>query len=113
MRHVPIRLTASIVFSAAVLVGAQTGETFVPLFDGTLRGWVVENSESGNFSAAGGILRVEGPGGWLRSEREYADAVIRAEFRFLTADADSGLFVRARSTGGFGRGWPASSYQVQ
>ena len=104
---------AVIVCASVALLGAQAPGGFVSLFDGTLNGWTIENSDAGNFTVADGILRVAGPGGWLRSAREYGDFSLRVEFRFLTADADSGLFVRARSTGGFGRGWPASSYQVQ
>jgi hypothetical protein len=98
---------------AVALVRAQTPDTFIPLFDGSLRGWTIENSDAGNFTVAEGALRVAGPGGWLRAAGEYGDFSLRTEFRFLTPDADSGLFVRARSTGGFGRGWPNSSYQVQ
>ena len=88
-------------------------EGFVPLFDGTLRGWVIEHTTAGNFTVRDGTLRVEGPSGWLRSERQYADFLLRAEFRFLTADADSGLFVRAVGDAIFMRGWPGNSYQVQ
>ena len=111
-----VRIASVIVVLAVGAAGAlhaQGGNGFVPLFDGTLSGWTIENSEAGNFTVTGGVLRVEGPGGWLRSAREYADFSIRTEFRFVTPDADSGLFVRARSTGGFGRGWPLNSYQVQ
>jgi hypothetical protein len=106
-------LVGAFVFGAAVLADGQGKESLVRLFDGTLTGWTVENTTAGNFTVRDGLLRVEGPGGWVRSEREYADVSIRLEFRFLTPDADSGLFVRAKTTGGFGRGWPDSSYQVQ
>lgn len=106
-------LMVVVAVGAAGVLRAQGGDAFVPLFDGTLTGWTIENSEGGNFTIANGILRVEGPAGWVRSAREYGDVSIRTEFRFATPDADSGLFVRAKSTGGFGRGWPLSSYQVQ
>jgi alkaline phosphatase D len=88
---------------------------FIPLFDGeTLDGWVVENTDAGNFSVQNGILRVDGPGGWLRSEETYSNFDLRVEFRFLTDDADSGVFVRASDTSStFARGWPSGSYQVQ
>lgn len=106
------------VFAAATLmlclssgVGAQAG--FVSLFDGTLAGWTIEGTEAGNFSVGDGVLRVEGPGGWLKSGRQYGDFSLRAEFRFVTPDADSGLFVRAAGEGQFGRGWPNGAYQVQ
>jgi hypothetical protein len=99
---------------AASLGGTVFGQAaFTPLFDGTLAGWTVENSDGGNFRVDNGVLRVEGPSGWLRSAREYGDFVVRMSFRFLTDDADSGLFVRATDAGEFMRGWPNRSYQVQ
>jgi hypothetical protein len=105
-------IAVGIALCATAAYGQQTG-TFVPLFDGTLKGWTIENSDAGNFSVRDGLLRVEAPGGWIRSAREYGDFSLRTEFRFLTADADSGLFLRAKSMSGFMRGWPNSSYQVQ
>ena len=95
------------------LAGQGTGG-FRDLFDGrSLTGWTVLNTEAGNFSVRDGVLRVEGPGGWLRSERQYADFTLRAEFRFLTDDSDSGIFVRADGVTPFGRGWAGNSYQIQ
>lgn len=93
----------------------QDDDEFTSLFDGrTLTGWVVENTDAGNFSVQDGVLRVEGPGGWLRSEETYSDFDLRVEFRFLTDDADSGVFVRADDTAStFARGWPSGSYQIQ
>jgi hypothetical protein len=76
----------------------------------------VENSDGANFTIReGGVLRVEGPQGWLRSAEQYANFDLRVEFRFLTDDADSGVFVRAPGPASniFIRGWPANSYQVQ
>jgi hypothetical protein len=110
-----LRCIASVALALAAVaaVSGQQAGGFVPLFDGTLNGWVIENTDAGNISVRDGVLRVEAPGGWLRSAREYGDFTVRAEFRFLTADADSGLFVRAASTSGFMRGWPTNSYQVQ
>ena len=84
------------------------------LSGGALSGWTVQNTDAGNFTVADGVLRVEGPTGWLRSAKPYGDVRVRLEFRFLTPDADSGLFVRA--AGGdatFMRGWPNQAYQVQ
>lgn len=90
-------------------------DDFRPLFDGeTLNGWVVENTDAGNFTVQDGVLRVNGPGGWLRTEETYMDFDLRVVFRFLTDDADSGVFVRVGDTEStFARGWPAGSYQVQ
>lgn len=99
---------------AAVHAGQTTG--FLPVFDGkSLAGWTVENSDGKNFSVTDGVLKVEGPQGWLRSTGRYGDFVLRAEFRFLTDNADSGIFVRAPDppTTIFIRGWPGNAYQVQ
>ena len=62
-----------------------------------------------------GVLRVEGPQGWLRSAAQYGKFSLRVECRFLTDDADSGVFVRAPGPASniFIRGWPANAYQVQ
>jgi hypothetical protein len=114
----PLR-TASC-FALAVLLAVTIGQRsaaqpgqFVPLFDGTLTGWTIENTDTGNIGVDGGLLRVEAPRGWLRSEQRYADFTLRVEFRFVTDDADSGIFVRTIADGAFGPGWPNNSYQVQ
>jgi hypothetical protein len=106
-------VTFAMVLAVAGAADGQQAGGFVPLFDGTLNGWVIENTQAGNISVREGVLRVEAASGWLRSAREYGDVAIRTEFRFVTADADSGLFVRASGTGQFMRGWPNNSYQVQ
>ena len=95
-------------------LAGQGSDDFRPLFDGrSLAGWTVLNTDAGNFSVRDGVLRVEGPGGWLRSDRQYADFLLRVEFRFLTDDSDSGIFVRADGVTPFGRGWAGNSYQIQ
>ena len=97
--------------------GGQTaGDDFVPLVNGRdLDGWTVENTSAGNFTIDDGVLRVEGPEGWLRSSEQYGDFSLRVEVRFLSTDADSGVFLRAPGPASqvFIRGWPANAYQVQ
>jgi hypothetical protein len=118
------RVSAAVTVALIAGVSATPGATwvavprqeFVALFNGNdLTGWVVENSDGANFSVADGVLRVSGPNGWLRSSRDFGNFTLRAEFRFLTDDADSGLFVRAPGPASniFIRGWPANAYQVQ
>ena len=68
--------------------------TFQALFDGTLADWSVEHSEHDNFRLEDGVLRVEEPEGWLRHHDQFADFELEVEFRFLTEDADSGIFFR-------------------
>lgn len=99
--------------SALVAAAALAQEPFVPLFDGTLKGWVVENTTANNFTVDGGALRVEGPTGWIRTERQFTDFSLRLQFRFLTDDADSGVFFRTTGATQFMRGWPNNGYQVQ
>lgn len=67
------------------LVAAASGraqDQFVPLFDGTLKGWVIENTTANNFTVTNGVLRVEGPSGWIRTERQFTDFTARLQFAF-------------------------------
>lgn len=98
---------------ALLLLPVPQSDGFVSIFDGTLAGWTIENSTPEVFSVRDGFLRVEGAQGWLRSERQYSDFVLKAEFRFLSDDTDSGIYVRAVADSEFIRGWPNNSYQVQ
>lgn len=105
--------------SVALVGSARPGadvDEFVALFNGRdLTGWTVENSTTNNFTVQDGVLRVEGPAGWLRSNDQYGNFSLRVEVRFLTPDADSGIFLRAPGPASnvFIRGWPANAYQVQ
>ena len=83
------------------------------LLGGNLDGWTIVDTQSNNFRIEGGVLRVYGSEGWLRSDATYADFELTVEFRFLTDDADSGIFFRAVGTEPFARGWPNQSYQLQ
>ena len=100
-----------IVTTAAAGAAAQSADEFVPLLDDTLEAWTIEND--GRFPVAGRVLTAEGPQGWLKSRRQYGDFELHVEFRFLTEDGDSGVFVRATPDTTFGRGWPSKSYQLQ
>lgn len=97
----------------AAELGAQEDAPWQSLFDGSLDGWSIENSSADNFTVADGLLRVAEPDGWLRSAEQYGDFRLRIEFRFVTENADSGIFVRAVAADSFGRGWPNNSYQLQ
>jgi len=115
MRRIDLAGRAAAAFGIASLAGlavlAQTGAEPVPLFDGTLGGWTIEHDAA--VSVADGVLRIDEPRGWLRSKEQYADFSLRAEFRFVDDDTDSGVFVRAVADGTFGPGWPNDAYQVQ
>ncbi len=84
-------------------------EGFVSLFDGkTLNGWHLMNGAA--FVVEGGVLKHGTGHGWLRSDKEYADFILRLEFRFLKPAQDGGVFLRA---GNEGKDWPDRKYEVQ
>ena len=71
---------------------AAEDEGFVSLFDGeSLRGWI--GAVDSHLVVDGAIRCKTGAAGNLLSEREYADFVLRFEFR-LTAGANNGLGIR-------------------
>jgi hypothetical protein len=108
-----MQLLLRTVVLAASLAQTQTGN-FTALFDGkSLQGWTSKNTTPTTFSVKEGLIHVEGNSGWLQSEREYSNFRMRVEVRFLTDNADSGVFVRAVGDSIFLRGWPGNSYQVQ
>ncbi len=74
--------------------GPEAGEGFVPLFNGRdLSGWT---GGGGGYAAEDGkiVVRPELGGGNLYTEKEYADFILRFEFK-LTPAANNGLGVRA------------------
>ena len=83
------------------------------LFNGTnLDNWVVEND--GQFLVEDGVLKVNRGTGWLRSADVFSDFTLLMEFRFLEAEANSGIFVRTGPTSNDDEnGWPNNGYQVQ
>jgi len=83
------------------------------LLGGDFDGWTSVDTTSESFRIEGGVLRVDGSEGWLRSDATYADFELTVEFRFLTDDADSGILFRVVGTAPFARGWPNQSYQLQ
>jgi hypothetical protein len=109
-------LLRAFVLAASLAQSATTQQTgnFNALFDGkSLQGWTAKNTTPATFSLKDGFVHVEGNSGWLQSEREYSNFMLRVEVRFLTDNADSGVFVRAVGDSIFLRGWPGNSYQVQ
>ena len=80
------------------------------IFDGkTLDGWHLMNGAP--FVAEDGVIKLNGGRGWLRSEKEYSDFVLKLEFRFMKPPRqDGGVFLRA---GKEGKSWPNRKYEVQ
>jgi len=86
-----------------------TPSTIVPLFkDGELRGLSVSDpAYADNVRIENGLLRLQGQGGWLKTEHKYTSYTLRLEFRFPEGNADTGVFLRAVDAE-TGSGWPTS-----
>ena len=98
----PLRL-AAVVFAVAPIVALAQDEGFTPLFNGKdLTGWVygvrgngVENKSGKGYQVENGVLfTTKEDGGNLFTEKEYADFVLRFEFK-LTENANNGIGIRA------------------
>ena len=90
-------------------VAADTEEGFVRLFDGkTLDGWNLMNGAK--FSVENKVIKLNGGSGWLRSDKEYSDFVIRLEMRFMKPNQDGGVFMRCSMAGDE---WPVERWEVQ
>ena len=64
----------------------------------------------GKFTVENGAIRINGGRGWLRSDKEYSNFILKVEVRFLKKDQDSGVFLRATQEG---KNWPKQRYEVQ
>jgi hypothetical protein len=78
------------------------------LFNGKdLTGWSPVNDVT--FVVTNGNLQLVKGMGWLRTERQFSDFILEAEWRALVPDYDSGFFIRA---GLEGKPWPDGGWQV-
>ncbi|MCP3915509.1 MAG: DUF1080 domain-containing protein [bacterium] len=76
---------------------AQTGDSFVPLFNGTdLSGWTPVNTAPSTWAVNDGMLHCTGkPTGELRTTRMYQNFVLELEWRHLKPAGNAGIFVWA------------------
>ena len=92
-------LVGPLILTAALLAQVQTYDApnFVSVFDGhNLAGWQMMGQQ--DWHAEDGVLWTEGKGGWLRSDKPYADFIWKLEYR-VSPGADSGILVRAAAQG--------------
>lgn len=77
---------------------------FVPLFDGKeLTGWKRYDSKADVWTVEDGMIVCTGKGGgWLGTERDYADFILRLEYRLKPA-GNSGVYIRAPEKGHISR----------
>lgn len=92
-------------FLSVLWLSARGEDDFHALYNGRdLSGWHVKDGRPGQWTAAGEILRcAAGPvgekgGGWLTSDREYGDFVLRVEWK-VTAGGNSGIGLRYPAQG--------------
>ncbi|MFL5339507.1 MAG: DUF1080 domain-containing protein [Gemmataceae bacterium] len=80
---------------------AACADDFVPLFNGkNLDGWVerqVKKGQEGAWSVEEGILKAKPASGWLGTEKEYANFVLRVEWK-IVENGNSGVFFRVPTT---------------
>lgn len=74
---------------------AADNDGFVPLFNGRdLTGWVNANCAPETWSVRDGMIHCTGqPIGALRTERQYENFILEAEWRHLTSGGNSGIFI--------------------
>jgi hypothetical protein len=102
----PASLLLSLTALVCLLPGLRAAdkeppEGFVKLFNGTdLKGWQVnEGGKLDKWGAADGVLFTTGAGGgWLMTEKEYADFELRLEFKVPKA-GNSGVALRSALKG--------------
>lgn len=106
---IPALLLAGTAFSQSSSSAGKTAEArWESLFNGKdLTGWTPVNEAS--FVVTNGNLRLVSGMGWLRTERQYTNFVLEADWRALVPQYDSGFFVRA---GLEGKPWPNDVWQV-
>jgi hypothetical protein len=105
-----VRLAAALCLLLAARVGAEPvtekekAEGFTPLFNGKdFAGWKLYQSKPEGWTVDDGVLVCTGKGGgWLGTDRDYADFVVRLEYRLGPA-GNSGVYIRAPQEGHISR----------
>jgi len=85
-------------FSVSICGEPPKEEGFVPLFNGKdLTGWHVMGTKA--WVVEDGVLVCTGEGGgWLRSDQQYEDFILRLEYK-ISKGGNSGIFIRASERG--------------
>lgn len=84
---------------ANVLSPTEQAQGWILLWDGgTVSGWSPELVCSWKTSE-GVLTAAKGAFFWLRYNTPYSDFILKADFRMLSPDADSGIFIRSAPAG--------------
>ena len=111
-KSIQLELIALAVLLGGIFVpaasAAEAEAKWESLFNGKdLSGWAPLHDVT--FVVTNGNLRLVKGMGWLRTEKEYTDFILEAEWRALVPEYDSGIFIR----GGLeGKPWPKDGWQV-
>ena len=90
-----LRLFVSAAMYCLAVVGQSAEPGFVRLLDGTLNGWKLVDGKGPGYVLENGVLVCPADGGGnLFTEKEYANFVLRFEFR-LTPGGNNGIGIRA------------------
>jgi len=105
----PLLLLAGLAAALTSVASEESKEgKWESLFNGKdLSGWSSVNETE--FVVTNGNLRLVKGMGWLRTEKQYTDFILEAEWRALVPEYDSGFFVRA---GLEGKPWPNDGWQI-
>ena len=81
------------VLSCSVFAAEEDG--FVPMFNGRdLSGWVNANCAPETWSVTNGMIHCTGkPTGAIRTDRQYENFIMEAEWRHLSKGGNSGIFI--------------------
>ena len=92
-----------------------TPATITPLFkNGELKGMSVSDpAHAAKVSVEGGVLRLAGPGGWLKTSDKYTSYTLRTEFRTMSDNANGGVYLRVAGDKVDASGWPLNTDKVQ
>ncbi len=90
------KATAFLIAAIGLMAAGQAEEGFIEIFDGeTLDGWVYSKKRGSGYTISEGkIVCPPDGGGDLLTEKEYADFVLRFEFKLFDG-SNNGLGIRA------------------
>lgn len=82
-----------LVLAASIFAADEDG--FVPLFNGKdLSGWVNANCAPETWTVKDGMIHCTGiPTGAMRTEKQYENFILEADWRHLSAGGNSGIFI--------------------
>jgi hypothetical protein len=82
----------------------EKADGFLPIFNGKdLQGWKLFESKPEGWAVEKGVLVNTGKGGgWLGTEREHANFILRLDYR-MSAGSNSGVYLRAPEKGHISR----------